>query len=131
MGLSGIDGLQSAEGLIHGQNLLRALGRNRKYIIEFDPLKIAATHFGIVIAGVIYQNAAHYGGRDCNKMLAVLPVDVVVGEAEVGFVDKSCRLQGVIDALAPHIRPGQSVQLGIDEGEQLLGRSSIATLHGA
>jgi hypothetical protein len=63
-------------------------------------------------------------------VFAILPVDVLFGEAEVGFVDEGGGLEGVVAALATHVGGGDAVEFGVDEGEQLLGGVWISAVDG-
>ena len=78
---------------------------------------------GVVLACIVDQNLAHDVGRESDELGAAAPVDVFASEAEVGFVDQRCGLQGVVGALAAHVGLSETVKLGVDEWKQAVGGS--------
>ena len=78
---------------------------------------------------IVHQNAAHYLGRQADKVGAILPVNLLTGEPHVGFVDQRRCLQGVVGALTAHIRAGQTMQFSVDQRQQTLGGLRIAGAH--
>jgi hypothetical protein len=65
---------------------------------------------------VINQDVAHQLCGESEELSAILPVQItLIDEAEIGFVDDSRSLQGVIRALSAHVVMSQTVQLLIDQ----------------
>ena len=64
-------------------------------------------------------------------MSTALPVDAVdVDQPQVRLVDERRGLQGVADAFPSQITSGDSLQLGVDERQQLVERGLVAATPG-
>src|SRR6478736_3873197 len=60
-------------------------------------------------------------------MRAILPVDLsLMDEPDEHFVHKSCRLQGVVSALAAKLARRNAPEFRIDERQELVERSPVA-----
>jgi hypothetical protein len=69
----------------------------------------------------IQQNAPHDLGRHGEKVGAVLPVDVShVDQAQVGFVNQGCGLEGAAGALVLHAVAGDAAELSVDPRRELV-----------
>jgi hypothetical protein len=79
---------------------------------------------------MIDEDTAHDVRGDSNKMLAALPIDIIVRKAKIGFVNESRRLKRMLRSLSPHIRLSHAVKLLIDERQQLFGGRLVSVLHG-
>ena len=64
------------------------------------------------------QDASHDARSHAQEMGAVLPVDVGVGQAQVGFVNQEGRLEGVPRRFATQLLLSQLPKLGVDKGNQ-------------
>jgi hypothetical protein len=67
---------------------------------------------------VLDEDPAH-GPRRCEEMPPPFPFrGRVAHQAQIGFVHQLGRLEGVILALVPHARSGESPQLGVDHWQK-------------
>lgn len=129
-GLAGILLLEPGERFIEQRDLVETLGRDGELVLQLDAFHLSAALIGVAGAGVVDEDAAHDVGGEADEMGAVVPVDVLLDQAEVGFIDQGGRLQGVVGALAAHAGVRDAMQLCVDERQELLGRCSIAGMHG-
>jgi hypothetical protein len=80
---------------------------------------------------MVNEDAPHYLRRDSEKVDAVLPGQVLlVDQAEVGFVDESSSLQGVLAMFTTEVAMRQAVEFLINERHQLLKRPHITSSPG-
>jgi hypothetical protein len=93
-------------------------------------MEASGAALGVMLAGIVDEDLAHYVGGEADEVGAVGPVDVFAGKAEVGFVDEGGGLEGVVWALATHIGLGEAVKLGVDQREEAVGGGGIACVHG-
>jgi hypothetical protein len=77
--------------------------------------------------GVVDEDLPHQACRHSEKMRTVLPGYLLLNQAQVGFVDKRCGLQGVSRLLTPHIGSREAMQFFIDKGHQLI-QSCLITI---
>jgi hypothetical protein len=65
-------------------------------------------------------------------MGAVLPVRLgFIGKLEIGIVDQHRRLQGVARSLLAHVTARETLELRLDEGDELVERARLACAPGA
>ena len=65
-------------------------------------------------------------------MRPILPLHaLVVHQAHIRLIDQSSCLQTVADSLGAHVAPRQAVELGIDDGRQLLQGALVSISPGA
>ena len=85
-------------------------------LIQRQP-PVAAAAFGSPMrARVVHQDIADQCRRDSVKMRAIPPLDaVLIGQAQVGFVQYFGGLEGVAATLAPQISIGETMQFPIHE----------------
>ena len=77
-------------------------------------------------AGMVDQDPPHGPGCHAEVVGPAFPGHLLVThETEIGFVDKSRGLQGVIAPLAAHVMAGQGAQLIVDERKQGLPRPAF------
>ena len=70
-------------------------------------------------AGMVNENLPHGTGAECKEVGAILPAGLArVHQTQVGLVDQSSGLQGVIRALPCHQTPGNLTKLAIDQRSQ-------------
>ena len=93
-------------------------------------MEASGASLGVVLAGVVDQDLTHDVGSEADEVGATVPVDIFAGEADVGFVDQSGGLEGVVRALAAHVGLCEAVQLRVDEGEEPVGGGGVAGVHG-
>jgi hypothetical protein len=79
-----------------------------------------------MLAGVIEQDAAHLSGRYSQKMSPAFERRALIDQADVGFVNQGRGLQRVLAALAAEVGAGQTMQLVIDQRQELVYGVSIA-----
>jgi hypothetical protein len=115
--LAGVFLGEAAKGFVEGEDFFGAFVREGETFFEVDALEVTAAHLGFVGAGAVDEDTAHDVGGDTDEVFAILPVDVLFGEAEVGFVDEGGGLEGVVAALAAHVGGGDAMEFGVDEGE--------------
>ena len=100
--------------------------RDRHGVFEQDFLTRAAAPRRVMLAGVIEQDASHLGGRDCQEMSPAFERRTLVDQADVGFVHQGRGLQRVFAALAAEVGAGQTMQLVIDQRQELVDGVFIA-----
>src|SRR5215831_8717492 len=90
-------------------------------LVEGDSDGAAASFLIALRSRRVHENTAHQAGRHREEMRTVLPPNALhVDEAHVGFVDERRRLQAVPIALAGHAPPRYSMQLGVNQRDQLV-----------
>ena len=105
--------------------------RNRLDAAQRHLMRAASALLGEMLAGVVDEDAAHQLGDNSIELRAVLPFDApLVDEAHIGFVDERRGLQSVAVLLAPHRGDGAPMQLGVDDGQQLIAGGGIAASPG-
>jgi len=81
-----------------------------------------------VTTGVIDQDPAHDLRGDAKEMRAILPIALaLIDEPDVRLVNEGRRLQGVVGPLVPKLARGNAVELRIDEWQQLIEGSPVAS----
>jgi hypothetical protein len=66
-----------------------------------------------------------------EEMSAVLPLDILpIYQTHVGFVYERGGLEYVACALCGHVAAGYAVQLGVDQGGEMLQRRTITVVPG-
>jgi hypothetical protein len=81
-----------------------------------------------VTTGVIDQDPAHDLRRDTKEMRSILPIDLaLVDEPHVRLMNKGRRLQGVVGPFVPKLARGNAAELCIDEWQQLIEGSPVAS----
>ena len=107
--LTGIELGEPFQSFVEGQNLLVPLGSQGHRVVQGDASRAAAAFAAFVLAGVIDQYAANDLSADGEEMGSPLPLDAgLVDELEIGFVNESRRLEGVIGALAAEMSRSQA-----------------------
>jgi hypothetical protein len=60
-------------------------------------------------------------------MRAILPLHPgVIHQPQVGFIDQSARLEAVARPLTPHVPMGETVELCVHDGRQLVERPLVS-----
>ncbi len=72
---------------MHSNHFFRALFRDGQSFVKLNAFKTTAPHFGIVLSRVIDKHMAHHRCGYGDEMLVILPIDVVLGQTQVCFVD--------------------------------------------
>ncbi len=72
---------------MYSNHFFRALLRDGQSLVKFNAFKASAPHFGIVLPRVIDEHMAHHCCGYGDEMLVILPIDVVLGQTQVCFVD--------------------------------------------
>ena len=67
--------------------------------------------------------------RDRNEVAAALPVDGAFCQTQVGFVDKRGWLKRVAGTFPSHVGARESVQLCVDQRQQLFTRVRLPAAH--
>lgn len=129
LALAGVEVFEAEEGFIEEDDVVEFFGGDGEVVVELDALEVAIALQGVVGAGVVDQDAAHDVGGDGDEVLAVVPLGVFAGEAEVGFVDEGGGLEGVVGALAAHVGGGEAMEFGVDEGKEFLSGVGVAFGH--
>jgi hypothetical protein len=129
-GLARILSGEAREGLIDRGDFVEAIGGDGEVVVHLDAMEASGAALGVMLAGIVDEDLAHYVGGEADEVGAVGPVDVFAGKAEVGFVDEGGGLEGVVWALATHIGLGEAVKLGVDQREEAVGGGGIACVHG-
>src|SRR5215469_12487745 len=130
LGLAGVELFEAREGFFEKQELGGALFGDSDSFIEVNANLLAATHGGVVLAGVIDEDAAHHVGGKADEVCVVLPLDVLLlGDSKVGLVDKGGGLESMVAPFAAHVAFGEAVELGVDERQELVGGSLVPAIH--
>ena len=83
---------------------------------------------GTAPAGVIDQDPAHRLRGDAKEVCLTVPIDLMlVDKPQVHLVDKRRWLQRVVGPFAPKLAGGYATELRIDEWQQLIERTLIAS----
>ena len=86
----------------------------------------AAAPRRVMLTGVIEQDTSHLGGRDSQKVPPAFKRRTLVDQPDVGLVNQGRGLQCVFAALAPEVGAGQTMQLVIDQRQELVDGVLIA-----
>jgi hypothetical protein len=124
--------------LIHSHQLVQCLVQEQHFtvnrqgganpIVERDAQPGAWSLGRLALARMIDQDAPHHVRGDAEEVGAVLPGNpVLTCEAHIGLVDERRRLQRVIKSLPTKIRRGLSSELAIDERDQIVTGSQVAS----
>src|SRR5262245_28782587 len=125
--LLGIAFGQLAQALVNFHHVRLRIPRRCLDFRYRDLLALRTALRRLAAASMIHENAAHLLGRDRHEVCATLPARVLlIGKAEVSFVDEGSRGQRVIRALAPDVALSQAAQLAVDEGNQFAERLLVA-----
>jgi hypothetical protein len=125
LGLARVELLEAGEGIFKKEDLGGSFLGDGEAFVEVDADLFASAHGGVALAGVVDEDAAHDVGGEADEVSVVLPLDIfLLGDTEVGLVDEGGGLESVVAALAAHIALGEAVELGVDEGEELVGGGS-------
>src|SRR5262245_54397838 len=93
---------------------------------ELQANAAAPALFSPLVPGMIYQNLTHGPGAYGEEMGPPFPIDLVLAnELEIGFMDQSRRLQGVVRGLPPKIGSRQGAQFIVNERHQTVGGRSV------
>jgi hypothetical protein len=76
---------------------------------------------------VIHEDAPHHLRRDAEELRAVLPLcAVLIDQPQVGFVNECGRLQRVIGALTPQVGLGPTMEVLVDQRDELIASRGIS-----
>src|SRR5918993_2740058 len=99
-----VERVEAFERLVERDQVRGALARHVDVLVEREFLEFAAALFGLLLARVIDEDAAHHLRRDAEEVRPVLPLHLrLIDEPQVGFVDERGRLQGVALSLAAQV----------------------------
>ncbi len=87
LGLPRVEAGETLQRGVEREHVDRIGGRGRHIGHEGD-LESAATLLRTLLARVLDENAPHDAGCHAQEVRAIAPVDVGVGEAQIGFVDQ-------------------------------------------
>jgi len=126
-GQFGVDLVQAIECVIQRENRYLVWRGDVFRLVDGYAGQAVASFVGVVTTRVIDQDPAHDLRRDTKEMRAILPIDLaLVDEPDVGLMNQSRRLQGVVGALSPKLARGHAAELRVDEWQQLAERSAVA-----
>src|SRR5262249_23395901 len=78
--------------------------------------------------GMVDEDSAHRLRGHAEKMCSILPTDLaLVDESQVDLMDQRRRLQRVVYALTSKLARRDAPELVVDERQQLLERSCVAS----
>ena len=89
-------------------------------LIERQLNRTAPPFRPLIAVGMVYQNASHHLRGDPEEMRSTLPVRPLIDEAQVGFIHKAGGLKGMAGVLPPHVAPGQTAELIVDQWHHLV-----------
>jgi len=124
LGGAGIDRLEARQRRFQGQEVLdrhRAGGRRLEQRLEHQRLHTAAAFVALLVTPVIDQQPSHRDGAECEAVRSPLHVgSPVVLQPEPGLMDERRRLQRVIPPFTLQITAGDTSQLSVNLGKELV-----------
>jgi len=117
-----------SQGLVESRQILFGLGGHK--VVELDALPVAAALCRGSGPSALNEDAAHGLGGHSEKVTAAVPAIGLrsVYQPKVGFMDERRSLQRLPGLFVRHSCRGKASQLAINEGQQLVGRTSIPGL---
>ena len=117
---------QTAESLVERDQSSQPFIGNADPLFEWDGLPSAPAFGRLTRPGMIYEHMPHGLGSHTVELSPILPWFAgVTRQLQIGLVDESRRLQGVIGVLPLHVPARQLVQLRVNHGHELLERGRI------
>ena len=117
-GLARIEGGEPFEHVVQIEDIHRRRRHDRGHVFEFDLDRAAPALLPAPAAGVIDEHPPHGARGYGHEVRLVLPRDVGIDQAQVGFVYERARLQRVIRPLRPERSSGDAGQFVVDERQQ-------------
>jgi hypothetical protein len=111
---------ESFEGLVEREDFIGGELRGDFGSAQGDAIEVAAALVTAHLAGVIDQHASHRFGGSAVEVSPVAPSDLLVArEAHPRLVNQCRRLQRVFAALTAHAVRRETLELGVDQRQQL------------
>lgn len=120
-GLPRIDSFEAGQRLVKGDDvdIERLVGCLS--FLESDPPRSGAPLHRLPLARMLDEDASHELRRDGKKVRAILPPDLARPEKpEKNLVRQGSGLERVIRSLAAEVLPGQTAELAIHDGNELV-----------
>jgi len=119
--LPGIPGFERGQGVIE-RSVIDARSPGERYRIGHRDLLASGLPLArFARAGRVHQDAAHDAGCHGEKVSAVLPFDAPdFDQSQVRLVDQRGCLQRVIRPLAPHVTGRKTMELLMNERQELI-----------
>lgn len=125
--LARVHGMQLFERFIDGEQLLLGVYFKCEGIVPGTRSMSASALGAESGTGVVDQDSAHQLCRHGHEVGAVLEAcSVLLDELEISLMNEGGRLQGVADALVPHVRGGTPMQLVVDQRHQAGNNGLVA-----
>lgn len=114
--LAGVELGEAVEGIVELQELRGVFAGKSKPLVERQDYILATAFLTKMRSGIVGEDAAHKLSGHGEELRAALPIRIALtNQLQIGFMDESGGLQGVVGAFAAHARPREAFQFAVDQ----------------